>query len=196
MPSYTFATGVSPSAATLNANLRDQVTTSCTSASRPTGTAGQIIFETDTGRYMVYTGSVWLELARISGSQTYTPQLDQGATTNIAKTGTPRFIQHGNETIVWGTLAVTAAGTAGSPVTVSLPVTPSGYSANDQIGYGHIIDASAGANSSFCSAWFNGSAGVIFQIDSTAAAGRWGQAPSIALASGDSIRYSLSYLTA
>jgi hypothetical protein len=194
---YTFATGVSPSAATLNALIRDQVISTTTSGARPTGTAGQFIYETDTGRVMVYNGSTWMEFGRTSGGQTWTPQIDQGATTNITKTiTTARFVQVGNVCYVWCTLALTGAGTAGSAVTVTLPVTPASYNANDSMGSGHIVDASAGANSANVSVWYSGGAAVYFQIDSTAAAGRWGTNPSIALASGDGIRFTAQYLTA
>ena len=194
---HTYADGDVVTASVLNTYVRDQVISQVTSGTRPTGTAGQEIYETDTGRKMIYNGSAWLELGRTTGVQTWTPQVDQGATTNIGKTVVlARYVQVGNITFVWCTLTMTGAGTAGSSVTVTLPVAASGYNVNDPIGSGQVADSSAGANSAIVGVWINSSSTVCFQIDSTASAGRWGLNPNIALASGDAIRFEAQYVTA
>lgn len=41
-------------------NVRQQVVTQCTSATRPTGVQGRIIAETDTGRWLYYDGTGWI----------------------------------------------------------------------------------------------------------------------------------------
>lgn len=40
--------------------VRQQVVTQCTSATRPTGVEGRMIYETDTDRCWVYSGSAWV----------------------------------------------------------------------------------------------------------------------------------------
>jgi hypothetical protein len=51
----TYATGSRPTAAQLNAGIRDQVCEICTSGSRPSSPAdGQQIYETDTNRHLTY----------------------------------------------------------------------------------------------------------------------------------------------
>jgi hypothetical protein len=175
----------------------DQVIAQVTSGSRPTGTEGQVIYETDTGAYQAHDGSTFVEAGRLSGSTTYTPQIDQGGTTNIAKTVTSaRYIRDRNIVEVWVQLALTAAGTANNPVIVTLPVAPSGHTSFDPIGIGHITDASVGANSSVAIVYWVSGSNVQFQIDSTATAGRWGSNPNVALASGDTIRFHARYTVA
>jgi hypothetical protein len=197
VPVTTRADGDVITASSHNANCRDQVISTVTSGTRPAGTEGQVIYETDTDAFQAYNGG-WMEYGRTAGATTWTPQIDQGASTNLAKTVTTAFyVRIGNIVFAWGTLALTASGTAGSGVTVSLPVTGVGYAANDSIGVGYISDASAGSNSANCSAWIQaGLATVAFQQDTTTVAGRWGANPNIALASGDSIRFSVTYRVA
>jgi hypothetical protein len=179
------------------ANFYDQVIAQVPSSSPPPGTEGQFIYETDTNKLRGHNASTFVDFGRLSGIDTWTPQIDQGASTNIAKTTTTAmYVRIGNVVLCWTTLALTAAGSAGSSVTVTLPVAPTGYTANDCIGSGHILDASAGANSAVVSVWFSSGSAVVFQIDSSAAAGRWGVNPNIALASGDSIRFQAMYRVA
>lgn len=125
---------------------------------------------------------------------TYTPQVDQGVTTNIAKTTTEaRYVQTGRIVDVWVQLAMTAAGTAGSAVTVTLPVTASGHSNDTPLGAGWIYDVSGVGyygltvvqNSTTTVKFFGGSVGSA-----------WGGTPSIALASGDKIGFYVRYVVA
>jgi hypothetical protein len=178
-------------------NWTDQVISQVTSGTRPTGTEGQYIYETDTNKLLGHNGTTFVDFGRLSGVDTWTPQIDQGASTNIAKTTTTAmYVRIGNIVICWAHLVLTAGGTAGSSATVTLPVAPSGHTANDCIGSGHILDTSAGANSAVVSVWFSSGSAVVFQIDSSAAAGRWGLNPNVALASGDAIRFQAMYRAA
>ena len=62
MPYTTVLTNDVPSASFLNANYRDQVISTVTSGTRPTGTEGQVIYETDTDRFYWHNGGGWLLL--------------------------------------------------------------------------------------------------------------------------------------
>lgn len=43
-----------------NTYIREQVVVTCTSATRPTGVTGRLIYETDTKTFSVYNGSAWM----------------------------------------------------------------------------------------------------------------------------------------
>ena len=126
---------------------------------------------------------------------TYTPQIDQGVTTNIAKTVTEaRYVQTGRIVDVWFQLALTAAGTAGSAVSVTLPVTASGHSTNVPVGEGLIFDTSTSTR--YQGVWELASSTTLIFGYSQASASAWGAVPSIALASGDSLRGHVRYIVA
>lgn len=139
-----------------------------------------------------YNGTTWVRTDL--GQKTYTPQVDQGASTNISKSIVlNRYMVVGGICHVWVSVSMSGAGTAGSPVTVTLPVAENGFAAFDPIGVGQITDSSAGTNSAVCEAWLGSSSTVYFQQSDTSSAGRWGQFPNIALASGDAIRFAVAY---
>lgn len=71
-------------------NVREQLVTTCTSGTRPSGVEGRIIYETDTDRLLVYNGSAWRQFAIASGGVTVT-----GSTTGTTDGS-------GNLTITWG----------------------------------------------------------------------------------------------
>jgi hypothetical protein len=60
MPVPDFQDGVAPSISQLDAWLTEQVISIVTSATRPSGTEGQHIYETDTGRVLWYDGTNWI----------------------------------------------------------------------------------------------------------------------------------------
>jgi hypothetical protein len=51
-----------------NANVKDQVISTVTSATRPAGTEGQVIYETDTDRVLMHDGAAWVRIAHGSAS--------------------------------------------------------------------------------------------------------------------------------
>ena len=76
----------------------------------------------------------------------WTPQLDQGATTNIAKTvAYARYMQIGKLFIASFSLTVTGTGTASAAITLTYPATAgSGPAGSDiPIGTGFVFDTSA-----------------------------------------------------
>lgn len=55
-----------------NANIRQQVVAQVTSATRPTGVEGRMIYETDTDYVLIHDGAAW---QLVSGVGVYTPSL-------------------------------------------------------------------------------------------------------------------------
>lgn len=94
-----------------------------TSGTRPTSTSeGLAIFETDTDRIMLWDGAAWGEFGRIGAWTNFTPNVDQGATTNIAKTVTySRYQRHGRMITFAFHLVMTGTGTASSTISVGIP---------------------------------------------------------------------------
>lgn len=177
-------------AAWLLANLSNQVISQVTSATRPPGTAGQVIFETDTGRFYGYNGTGWVQLGGLTAAalNSHTPQVDQGATTNIAKT--VNFSQYqifGNVCFWTFSLAFTAAGTAGTQFTLTTPVTMS--TTNTGLGGGRFLDASVPTG--YIGFWLPASTTTIRFFVDTAATGAWGLNPNLAIASGDGVHGSV-----
>ncbi len=170
----------------------NQALTVCTSTTRPgSPTEGTKIWETDTNRLRVWDGTVWRILDE--PWQTYTPQIDQGVSTNIAKTVTYSRYRRSGSTLEWNfRLDLTAAGTAGS--TVRLNGTPGqvAYSSNSPVGMGMIYDAST-STSYIAIAQAVTTTGIEFFVGGTGVSGNWGATPNIALASGDVIEGHLSY---
>ena len=135
------------------------------------------------------------EIALYGTDSTYTPQIDQGATTNIAKTvNEARYVQVGRIVHVWVFLTLTAAGTAGSSATVTLPVTASGHAAGAPVGHCLVYDTSTTTR-------YNGNAEIVstttvgFGVDGVNT-GPWGATPNLALASGDQLRFHATYIVA
>jgi hypothetical protein len=160
----------------------------CTSSTRPgSPTEGRFIYETDTDLLYVWTGTAWLQMASGTGWTSYTPQVDQGASTNIAKTVEySKYVRIGR-TIIWNfRLTMTAGGTGGNGLRVSLPVTSAvGGSYAPLIGDGHIYDSDTNTPYS-CELLLTSSTAVGFIGDSTSTSS-WGSAPSLAIASGDTV---------
>ena len=150
----------------------------------------------------VLTASFWntqvrdnfVEFAPLFAAWTsYTPQIDQGATTNIAKTvNYARYLKVGRLAIVQFRLDVTGTGTAGSNVTVTLPsaVVPVGSSGlAGTFGYGQIYDASTAVNYG-CQIRPLSTTTVAFSGDWSSAA-FWGTTPNLAVANGDQLHGTL-----
>ena len=114
----------------------------------------------------------------------YTPTVDQGASTNIAKTvNTARWRREGNTMFVEIDLTVTAAGTAGSDISVTVP-TAFAHSNRGCKGSGSIYDASAAIR-------YPGNleaATTTKVVVGNTGASYVGTTPSFALANGDVIR--------
>jgi len=98
-----------------------------TSSTRPTGVEvyeGRRIYETDTSFVQSYDGAAWSPVGPVDGVLTdWTPQADQGASVNIAKSATyAKYSRVGRQIKASFRVTMSAAGTAGSVILVTLPV--------------------------------------------------------------------------
>src|SRR6266498_47407 len=142
MPDQGVTDGVTHLDSTLwEAMIRKQVIAQVTSAGKPAaGTAGRVIANTTNTRLEVDSGSAFQEMLRWAGSNTWTPTVAQGVSTNIGKTvNEAQYIEIGNMIQFWVSLSITASGTAGSQLTVSLPsAAPSGHNTSQIFGIGEL----------------------------------------------------------
>ena len=174
--------------ATLALNdIWNQVIAQVTSASRPTGTEGQVIYETDTGRFYAHNGTTWVQFAGLASSATnlWTPQLDQGATTIFAKTVNYSQYQIMGNLCWWSfSITVNASGTAGSNFTLTTPVTMSATTPG--LGAGRIWDNSApfAYHGIFIPAL---TTNMRLFVDTNISNSAWGVAPNLAVAANDAI---------
>lgn len=123
----------------------------------------------------------------------YTPQVDQGATTNISKTVTySKYINVGKLCIYNFYLNMTAAGTSGSTITVTLPFTAAStnliagscawYSFTAGLTYTGVIG-------------FNSTTKMQFSAHAASAGSHFGGTPTGALANNDVLTGSIMYET-
>jgi hypothetical protein len=143
MPYTTISDGDVKTASYWNANLRDQVVSTVTSATRPAGTEGQVIYETDTDLVYIYSGSGWVLYGGIGAWTTYAPSVVQSGTVTHTDSYA-RYFKIGRLVAVNLVLDITGTGTANAVVYVSLPFTAAVNNTNMTIGNGYIRDASAG----------------------------------------------------
>lgn len=121
----------------------------------------------------------------------HTPQIDQGVTTNIAKTVNYSNWARVGKMITWNfRLSLTAAGTAGTRVSVTLPATAASATAA-AVGSGLIYDASVPQKFISTMAMVTTTT-IAFETDSSTT-DAWGASPSVALASGDVLMGSVTY---
>ena len=173
-----------PTVADWIAYVADQVISQVTSGTRPPGTFGQFLTESDTGRIQAHNGTAFVQFGGLTaaGLNAYTPQLDQGATTNIAKTmNYSQWQQYGNMALWHFTGSISAAGTAGSQVTLTTPVTLT--SQQPGLGVGMIYDAST--TTRYTGMWIGSSTTQIRFYTQVVGANAWGVTPNLALANTD-----------
>jgi hypothetical protein len=135
------------------------------------------------------------EIALYGTDSSYTPTLSQGASTNIAKTvNHARYVQVGRLVHCYVTLTSTAAGTAGSAITVTLPVTASGHVNPQTLGNGYYYDASA--TTYYTMAAFYATSTTVQFIADNASAGVVGTTPAVTVASSDIVSFHVVYFVA
>lgn len=128
-------------------------------------------------------------------TQNWTPTLAQGASSNINKTvNAALYARVGSLVMFLVNLSITASGTAGSPVTFTLPVTAA-TGANQPIGTGLFLDLSTVTFYNAICQQSSTTAGFLVRSDATGVGGI-GAAPNIAVASGDVLVAQGFYLAA
>lgn len=187
MPDSGIADGSSFTSSFFDTYVRQQVVVQCTSGARPTSIEGRLIYETDTDRLLMYDGTGWIIMSE--PWQSYTPTLSQGASTNIAKTTTiSEYMRRGGNCLWRFRITATASGTAGSSLTLTVPIT--GLEANVVGGVGFIFDLSI-TTRYVASLELGSTTTMIFGNDGVAS--WWGGTPNVAVANGDFMSGSIEY---
>jgi hypothetical protein len=199
-----FAAGAVLTQAQVNNNLQRQAIIQCDAAADRTAlpsVEGMMAYQKDTDALWIQApAGTWVQCggATTSAMLTYTPQVDQGASTNIAKTvREARYIRMGCVVKAWVALDLTAGGTAGSQVTMTLPVTASGHTTGwSTVGSGELYDASGSGGAGLryaVTVSLASTTTVAFAADGQTGVGGWGASPNAALATSDQIRVVLTY---
>lgn len=122
----------------------------------------------------------------------YTPTLSQGASSNIAKTvNYAKYVAAGKLIIVSVKVSATAAGTAGSAIKLTLPVTAA---ATDFLGQGMYFDSGTATYGAV--AFVDTTTTVTLYRSDAIPTNYIGADPNIAVASGDVYRFHLTYESA
>jgi hypothetical protein len=176
-----------PTVAELISYIADQVISQVTSATRPPGTFGQFIAESDTGRVYGHSGAAFVQFGGLTAAalNAHTPTIDQGATTNITKTTVySQWQRYGNVALWTFSFIVTGTGTAGSNVTLTTPVTMTTTSTG--LGGGRFWDTSA--TIAYHGLWLPATTTTIrLYVDTNIGNSAWGIAPNVPLGNGDTI---------
>jgi hypothetical protein len=173
-------------------NVRQQVITTCTSATRPTGVEGRYIHETDTELLYCYNGTGWEQVGGVGGWTSWTPVVTQlGA---VDKTSASAYMRGPRRLIVARfNCVMTGSGTAANNINLSLPV-PAAVS-GIIVGSGYLGDNSTGAFYNFNAQLSSTTNFQLFatSADSAAPALGGGTVWSLALATNDSIVGTITY---
>lgn len=159
---------------------------------------GMLVYQADNNTVYRYDGTSWwtVQIAG-NGTTSHTPQVDQGASTNIAKTVSySQYRIINGECQWWFALTFTAGGTAGSGFSMTLPVAAISAQATAFVGIGggDMFDASASTLDTGEMFLISTTQMSLHTSEGTTAA--WGASPNIAIASGDIIRGEVRYLVA
>jgi hypothetical protein len=149
----------------------------------------------------VLTASFWntqvrdqfIEVAPFFSDWTsYTPQIDQGATTNIAKTvNYARYLKIGRMVIVSVSLSVTGTGTTNNAITVTVPANIA-TTATVVLGSGRVIDSNV-ADYQVMVIRTNTAQVAFVNATGNTGGNSVGASPNFALASPDVITFTIMY---
>jgi hypothetical protein len=198
VPLVDWVTGATISEANLDAVAR-QVVITCTSTTRPASPdEGMTIYETDTDRILIWTGSTWLIVSE--PWQTYTPVLT-ATTTNptlgTASVASARYQRQHRTVTYQGIIQFGTSGTnqGSGDYRISLPVTAETSITNRRIGSASAYDSSSAEVA----------IGMVYQVSSTTCAvlypsshpkgaiSYFGSGAPMAWAASDAIEFTVTY---
>lgn len=192
----TFASGDVLTASEVNTYLMKQAVIVCdTSADYPASPAeGMVVYDKALDSHLGYSGSAWVRLTALTSTavQTWTPTVTQGVSVAATST-TAKYMRQGSIVTCWCNLAITASGTSGSTITVTLPVSGSSsvHAVTDPIGSGIVYDT--GTANYLGSVQFSGSLSSVIFAPTGTSGNTIGSGPSMQLTSGDFIRFTATY---
>lgn len=182
-------------AAELNTYLMNQTVIVCdSSADYPAAPLeGMLLFDKALDSYVTRTGSAWIALSpqTTTAKTTWTPALTQSVSVT-ATINDAVYYRSGVFVDAWANLTVTSGGTAGTALSVTLPVTSSSWTANPVIGHGFIFDT-GGTDAWAVTVVASGTTSATFVSTSSVSNASWGVAPNEGIASTDVIRFHLRY---
>lgn len=124
--------------------------------------------------------------------QTYTPIVKQGTATNIAKiVNEAKYIKVGDMVTAFCTVSTTASGASGIAL-ISLPFT-SGGGQMKRVGAGHVYDANTGTRYTGMAEVYDSDPDYVGFVGDWSAGSFWGITPTLTLASGDQLSFSVTY---
>jgi hypothetical protein len=184
----TWTAGEVLTAANLQSLIQNQVVIVCdSSAEYPTSpNAGMVVYDVALGAFLSYSGAAWVRIIPLTTAavQTWDPVLTQSSA--VAATDTSaRYTRTGAVVDAWSFQTVTGSGT-GARLTVSLPVTASGYVEGSVIGNGIINDG--GTISNVAVVLESSGASVAFVAHGSTS--RW----ATAVAPSDEVRFHVRYV--
>lgn len=154
---------------------------------------GMVAYLKDINTLTAYDGTSWWTVGRATAAATgFTPVIVQGGTPTLTVTVSEWQVTNGVCEWWFNLLVTNNSASAGSAVTVSIPVTASGDSRS--IGNGHIGDASASTID--VGTWFLASTTLISFVAEVGTTSYWGVTPSLALATSDTLNGHVRYLVA
>lgn len=138
-----------------NTYIREQVVVTCTSATRPTGVEGRLIFETDTERLLIYDGSSWR--IHFEPAQTWSPTLTATSSNPTLGSGSAvqgYYIRSGYMVTAWCRIVFGSSGVAGGSGSyiVDLPVAGATITGSTSNGLGQAIGSGFATDSGATSA--------------------------------------------
>lgn len=179
----------------VHAAVDEDFTEIVTSSTRPTDPyRGQMIFETDTDRYVGRSiADVWQTIVDLGAWDTYTPvntNITVGNGTQVAKFTRMGRTIHGYYRLVWGTTT-----SFGGDIAIGFPVTATG---DDFVGGALAIDATGGTSTNqriqLASRASTGSAEIIHGTSNTSGnAGIVNATNPITWATNDTLAFSFTY---
>lgn len=130
--------------------IRDQGVQVTTSSARPSSPAeGMVIYETDTDRLMMYTGSAWVEVGRAAAGTSWTPTFKIGTSAQTLTNVDAKYTMLGRWCAADFSFELSTASGSGTLYIGNLPATPRAYAASLEaymrpIGQAGYMDVSSG----------------------------------------------------
>jgi hypothetical protein len=152
------------------------------------GSVGQVLSKKSATDY----DTQWVTPSSIGAWTNYTPQVDQGVVNMTKSIVYARYVQIGKTVMGAIALVMTSAGTAGQPMSITLPVATAYV--NVAVGSGFVVKTGTKVYNGTWNYWTTTKVTLVVDDGNSSGPGAgWGQLPNLALASNDIIRGTFMY---